>query len=59
MKWQDLMTRFAEVVGRVLAEQWLAEQSARRQRKVETGCKAFDGKMGREKKPQSRRFYSD
>jgi hypothetical protein len=56
MKWQDLMTRFAEVVGRVMAEQWLAEQSARRQQKVETDCKVVDGRRSLEKESQSSSF---
>jgi hypothetical protein len=29
MQWQDLMTRFAELVGRALAARWLADQSTR------------------------------
>ena len=27
MQWQDLMTRLAELVGRALANRWLADQS--------------------------------
>jgi hypothetical protein len=27
MQWQDLMTRWAELVGRALANRWIAEQS--------------------------------
>ncbi len=47
MKWQDLMIRFAEVIGRVLAERWLAEQSPSGQQEVETDDKVTEVRRDR------------
>ncbi len=51
MKWQDLMIRFAEVIGRVLAERWLAEQSPSGQQEVETDDKVTEVRRDRMVKP--------